>query len=384
MSCEMSDSDKVKAFVEDARHSGIQVLPPDVRHSRWEFEPEPRANSIRYGMGAIKGTGFKAIESLEGARATMMEEDKSLGLHSITGSVDPSEVGRITWEALVKAGAFDWTSHDRGVLLAALDGALADGARAAADRRSGQGSLFGAGEEPAPAAEETPSAGGVFDPSRTLSTAERLQLEYEVLGFYLTGHPLEERAGLVSLLSSAPSTGLALLPGGSEARIAGLVTGLSENLVRTGRLAGQKMARFRLEDLAGSVSVVCFPRTWEEVRSKVIDGAILLVTGKLEEDRDEPGILCNEVCTLSEALSRFSGAVSISITPADRDQLLRVKEVLAAHRGSRPLYLSVTGTDGVTRRVRASKEMGVTISEELAEGLVGLLGKERVGLVSVG
>ena len=383
LSCEMSNSDTVKAFVEDARHSNIEVLPPDVRHSCWEFEPE--GNAIRFGMGAIKGTGHKAIEALESARAELLQEDKSLGLHLLASSVDPSEVGRTTWEAMIKAGAFDWSGLDRGVVLHELEGALADGARAAADRRAGQGSLFGVAEEsPAPGAPDPQSAGDPPDSAHVLTEQERLRAEFEVLGFYLTGHPLEERAGLVSLLSSAPTTELAQRIGAGEVRIAGLVTGLSENLVKSGRLAGQKMARFRIEDLSGSVGVVCFPRTWEECRDKIEDGAILVLTGKLEEDRDEPGILCDSVATLSDALTRFVGALSLSIEPDHRDLLPRIKGTLAKHRGARPVYLMVTGNDGVSRRVRAGGELGVTISEELAEDLVGLLGKERVGLVKVG
>jgi DNA polymerase III subunit alpha len=376
-SCEMGDSDKVKDFLDDCKKASIPVLPPDIGHSYWEFEPE--GESIRFGFGAMKGTGQKAMENLVETRKGLEEKGMPLTLHALCAKADPSKIGKIAWESVIKAGSFDPYDLNRGYLLHELEGAMADGTRAAADRKNGQASFLDAFAEvdpPTPAKEDgEPSHEHDFD------KAETLQVEFEVLGYYLSGHPLEERAGLVSLLSSSRTSDLADQPGGNEVRIAGLILGLSELIVKTGRMAGRKMARFRLEDLHGSVNVVCFPRTYEECKELIADGQVVLCRGKLEEDSEEPGMLLDEIMSLPAALSRFSGGLIVNLAPEDEGLLARLQEISKGHKGDRPLFLQVTGSDGRTRRIRASREQGIAISEGLANDLVDLLGRERVGLV---
>ena len=176
---------------------------------------------------------------------------------------------------------------------------------------------FGGAEEVAP---DAPKNDGI-DQRHDLPKAEVLALEHEVLGFYLSGHPLEERAGLVSLLSSCPIRNLDKLSqnGGGEVRIAGLVLQKAELVVKSDEDGiNAKMCRFRLEDLSGSVSVTCFPRTYADARDIIEDGAVLLVKGKLEEGSDEPAILLDDVFSLSDALSRFRGGLGLRVEPSHR------------------------------------------------------------------
>ncbi|MFT4539136.1 MAG: DNA polymerase-3 subunit alpha [Planctomycetota bacterium] len=377
MSCEMQDSGKVKDFVDESRRTGIPIFGPSIGRSIWEFEPEDAG--IRFGLGAIKGTGSKAIENLVEARKPMLEEGEALDLHAMCSAADPSAIGKTCWEALIKAGSFDEGGHNRGSVLAALEGAMADGSTAAADRRSGQGSffdVFGAADEAKP--EEKPAD---YDERDALDTADTLRVEYEVLGFYLSGHPLEERAGLVSLLSSARTSHLNQLPGGAEVRIAGLISSYAEMIVKSGRMAGKKMARFRLEDLSGGVNVTVFPRTFEEIRGGLEDGAIVLASGKLEDDADEPAMILNQVTDLDGALSNFSGGLQVNLTSEDRGLMEQLQDTLQQHKGTNPLFLQVQGGDGHTRRIRAHKKHGVEISSKLATELCELLGQDRVGLV---
>jgi len=378
LSCEMNDSDKVRDFVDDARRAGIKILLPDIRHSQWEFVPED--DGIRFGFGAIKGTGEKAIEALHRARARLSAEGTPLTLHALTEAVDPTEVGRLNWEALIKAGAFENSGHNRGAVLAALDAALSDGARAARDRKSGQASLFGAAPE-ASVASAAPGDG--IDASKAFTRADTLQAEFETLGFYLSGHPLEERAGLLALLSTTRFEQLPELAGGSEVTLAGLILSKTENVVKTGKLAGRKMCRFRLEDLRGSVGVTCFPRTYEENKAKIEDGNVVVVRAKLEQDAEEPALLLDEVFTVEEALNRFQGGVLIEIGLHDGERLPRLRELLARFKGRSPLYLAVEGADGRTRRVRAGNELSVAVSSDLAREVEALLGRGRLRLARV-
>jgi DNA polymerase-3 subunit alpha len=252
---------------------------------------------------------------------------------------------------------------------------MVEGARNANDRRVGQASLFGA-------AEETSAAlGDGIDPARAFGRADRLKAEYEVLGFYLSGHPLEERAGMLALLSSTNTRALQELPGGSEVTLGGLVVALRESTTRTGK----KMARFRLEDLHGGVNVTCFPRTLERYRSLLVEDAFLICRGKLEERNAEDagasvGLLLDEVLQLEEALQSFRGGLIIHLRACDDVLLPQVSELVRSHKGSSRLFFEIEGADGRLRRVRSSERHSVRISTELARGLESILGPGRAKL----
>ncbi len=378
LSCEMSNSAKVREFVEDAKKSGVEILAPSIERSVWEFEPEAR--SVRYGFGAIKGTGQKAVEALVSARAKLQAKQQAPTLHSLCAQVDTNEVGKVCWEALIKAGAFDPYGHNRGSLMAALANAQSEGARFAADRRAGQASMFGA-EEPA-AAQVTTSSPGI-DPAKAWAKADTLRAEQEVLGFYLSGHPLEERAGLLSLLATGRVCDLAGLKGGAEVTAAGMVVSLAETTVKSGKWEGKKMARLRLEDLTGSVGVTCFPRTWEEQKARLAEGAVIVISAKLEEKGEEPALLLENVWSVEEAIGRFQGAVVVSLTPEDDGLLERLSALVERHKGKNQLYLQVEGGDGHVRRVRAGSQHKVAVSEGFAKELESLLGPGRTRLARI-
>jgi len=374
MSCEMHDSDKIKGFIDDAKKSEIEVLPPDLRLSGWEFIPCAE-KQIRFGLGAIKGTGQKAVEIILQAR----DADPELqSLHELCSAVDPSEVNRTTWEALIKAGCFDFTGHNRGAVLHGLDTALTEGARAASDRKSGQGSLFGAAE----VVEE--SSGDGIDDRYAHDDRETLRAEYEVLGFYLSGHPLEERAGLFKILSTTTTKDLQELPGGSQITIAGLILQLKEAITKK----GHKMARFRLEDLEGGVDVTVFPRTYEESKQWLADDTLVVCRGKLEEKLEDegttqPALILDAAMPIETALEDFDGALLIRLGPEDTDHLSGLNQILTQHPGARQVYFEVQGADGYLRRVRAGSERRVHINAQLANGVGALLGDGKVRLARI-
>ncbi len=372
MSCEMHDSDKIRAFLEDCKRSRVRVLPPDTRRSTWEFEPE--GEHIRFGFGAIKGTGQKAIEHLVSARG---EPGTELDLFGLCAQSDPSQITKVTWEALVRAGSFDWTGHNRGSLVAALETAMADGARAAADRRSGQASMFDVFEEPASAGPAVPAS---VPAEAAWGEAETLRAEREVLGFYLSGHPLEENAALLSLISSTSTPRIAELASGTEVLLAGLVVGLSLVTVKNGNYAGQKMARFQLEDLEGSIAVTCFPRTYEMVRERLTDDAIIVAQAKVEDRGEQPALILEDVLSLDSAISRFRGGLVVQLTPAHTDQLETLAQMVKRFQGPNPLFFEVEGLDGLVRRVRCGRDQGVRLEPELLQGVQGLLGPGHLRL----
>ena len=379
-SCEMGDSDKVKNFLDDSKRANVEILPPTITESVWDFEPEGEA-AIRFGLGAIKGMGQRAAEAIIEARNRMLAEGEEITLHSLTGEVDPAQTGKLAWEAVTKAGCFDITGHNRGAVLAALEGALSDASVAAESRRTGQMSMFGMFGESEEAAGPAVGTKDGIDDSKALNNMDTLGLEYEVLGFYLTGHPLQEKSGMVGLLSSSPIPQFAQLEGGTEVRVAGLVLQKAELVVKSGRMAGQKMCRFRLEDLHGSISATVFPRTYEECRDAISDGEVILCIAKIEDSGDEPALIVDRILPLASALELFQGGISLQLDPRDAHHLQHVADVVQRYPGDRPLFLMVTGDDGRVRRVRAKR--GVAISEALAQEMIERLGQGRVGLVRI-
>ncbi|MBI5431353.1 MAG: DNA polymerase III subunit alpha [Planctomycetes bacterium] len=378
MSCEMSSTDKVKAFWDDARRAKVEIHGPDLRFSGWTFECE--GEGVRYGLGAIKGTGERAIENLLAARDALQKERLPIGMHELCARADSSEVPRLCWEALIKAGALDFGGVNRGMLVHQLDSALAEGSRLAADRKAGQGSLFGGPAEPEPTKHEH---GGPNDDAHAWTRAETLRAEREALGFYVSGHPLEERAGLFALLSTVRTSELATRSGGSELTIAGLVVGFTELIVKSGSLAGRKMARFRLEDLEGSVAVTVFPRTLEAQQGRLAEDTVIVARAKLEEHSEEPALILEEALSIDEALKRFDGGLVVELEPTDRERLAELKSAFASSPGKSPVWFLVNGDDGYLRRVRASKDHAVTITPDLAEKVHGLIGRGRLRLARI-
>jgi DNA polymerase-3 subunit alpha len=162
-----------------------------------------------------------------------------------------------------------------------------------------------------------------------------------------------------------------------------MIQSKAEAVVRSGSLAGRRMCRFRLEDLSGSVGVTCFPRTYEEQRTRLEDGAVVVARARVEEGAEEPALLLEELWTVEEALARFQGCALIAVAPEDEPRLDGLRELVARHKGRAPLYLQVAGQDGLTRRVRAGGDCRVAISDAFAREVEELLGRGKLRLARI-
>ncbi|MCH2106224.1 MAG: OB-fold nucleic acid binding domain-containing protein, partial [Planctomycetes bacterium] len=181
------------------------------------------------------------------------------------------------------------------------------------------------------------------------------------------------------LLSTVTSKNANEAPG-AEVTVAGMIREMDERVVQGGKNMGKKMARFRLEDLHGSIPVTCFPRTYAECRDELGDGEIVVLRGRMERDAEDPNLLLDEVMTLEEALQRFDGGLVIPVTPADSELLPRLQEIFQRHPGRQRVYLQVQGNDGTSRRIRAGSQCRISISEPFAREVDELIGRGRVSL----
>ncbi|MBL8692956.1 MAG: DNA polymerase III subunit alpha [Planctomycetes bacterium] len=385
MTCEANDTDKVKEFVDDARKSGVKVLGPDLTRSVREFDTEAQADgsyAIRYGLAAIKGLGTRAADALVDARR---RQGKFKSFSHVAESVEGGQLNRAAMEALIAAGAFDWTQIERGRLSQQLDAVLAEAAAAQADRRAGQKSLFGAADDEGSAAATAPKGPRPLGPlpgNPVWTVQERLAREKTALGFYLSGHPMERLDSLLRGMGVKPLGSLSELAPDSPVLVAGTVSALKEARVKQGQMAGQKMARFHLEDLSGSVAVVVFPRTYAEVGELLAtDGAVVSIRGKVDRRTEEPAIVAEKVEHAEKALAAFDGAVAIRLHAIEMGRLPDLLRMAREIPGPTLVLLDVEEEDGYVTRMRLSESFRVAPGESLARMVAAILGPGRLNLV---
>jgi DNA polymerase-3 subunit alpha len=336
LTVESGNHDKLARYIAHARAQGIEVLPPDVNESARDFTVV--AGGLRFGLAGIKNVGEGAIEAILEARSG--EPGRFRDVFDFAQRVDGRRVNRRVVESLVKGGAFDSLHPDRAAVWASLDTALERGAAAQRDREIGQASLFGGSAGPA--------AGAVprLAEAAPWTDRERLGYEKELLGFYVTGHPLAAVAPELARFVDVRA-GNAAERDGREVRAGGLVTALRETRTRR----GDTMAFGTLEDLEGSFDLVIFAEPYGRLRA-LLRRALepepgqpplpLLVSGKLEAG-DPPKLLVRDAVTIEEAEARFANRLRIEVlaSEASRDRLLALREALGQHPGDCPVLLTV-------------------------------------------
>jgi DNA polymerase III subunit alpha len=295
MTVEMDDTDKLKLLVDDAKAMGLYFEPPNVNTGGYAFEPVNRG-LIRYGLGAIKGTGQGAINAI-------LQERKAHGayksLFDFCNRIDLTRVNKRVVEALVKAGAFDTLGHDRATLLATVERAMSHANSAAA--AVGQGGLFDSSdtlEEVSPEMSTAPA----------WSLRETLSFEKQAIGFYLSGHLFDEVAEEMLRLTSkrigtlADSKELVL--------VAGVVTS-----VRFQKGMRGAMAILMLDDKSGAIEAVAYSELLDAKRHLFKEDELLVVRGKVQFDRFNNGLrLGIEDCYgLNEARKRFGKSITLSL-----------------------------------------------------------------------
>ncbi|MDX1676012.1 MAG: hypothetical protein R3314_14555, partial [Longimicrobiales bacterium] len=370
---------------EMARHvpghdDGIQVLPPDVNESGWKFTPVGDT-TIRFGMGACRGVGEGAVRSILDARA---EGGAFESLFDLATRVDLKAVGKRALEALIAAGACDSFGH-RSQLMAGLEQAVGEAQLRQADAESGQGSLFDVGGE-APV-REAPSLPDVPQ----WPEAERLAREKEVLGFFISGHPLEKFSDEMALFGGVTS---ATLPEHRDRNVElpCVVTAVSRQISKRN---GQEWGRITVEDFHGTATVLAFGEVWERHRDVLEQDAAVLVRGQVsgrDRDEEDPPIFLDEAMPL--AAVREAGSIGLEIRLSRGEPVERIAAataVLKGNPGPAPFYVtldngSVHGGNGSgggrsgTRRFR-SRSLTVQPSPDLMSELKELFGSDRVRLV---
>jgi DNA polymerase-3 subunit alpha len=375
LSSEIGSTDKVVQYIGEARELGLEVLPPDVSESGFKFTVTGDRR-IRFGLGAVRNVGRGAIESIIQARRAAPFED----LTDFAQRVDLRLCNKRVVESLIAAGAMDaWGGH-RGQLIAALDEALREAQLLQQEQEAGQASLFGdaPGSAPPPARPGLPQI-------PAWSEQERLAREKEVLGFFISGHPLERFRAEAEVFGSRTT---ATLGEWSEHQVtlAAVITQVKRQISKK---TGKEYARLIVEDFHGTAEAIVFPEAWAKLNQTIKeDLAVLLTGGYSARDRGEeraPFVI--ESARPLEEL-KASGALGVALrwklpeAPAP-EALQQVVAICSRHPGPAPLYIE--WSDGNGERLRArSRRLRVSPDEELVTGLRQLLGPDAVAFVKAG
>jgi len=361
LSSDMDNTDSVKIFYEDTVANGVRVLGPDINASNYRFEPVDRS-TIRYGLGAVKGTGEQAVNVILKAREI---GGPFTDLFDFCRRCDKRLVNRRTIEALIKAGAFDCIDGHRHRLLASV-GVAMDFAEQA-ERNSMQTSLFDLGpaaDEHAPQCLPVPPWG----------EREQLMQEKTALGFFFSGHPYNARKQELSHFVRRPLKQLE--PSREPTLLAGIVVGVRTQMTRRG-----KMLLVQIDDGTAMVEVSVFNELFEAERAKIVTDEVLVVEGRVNHDEFSGGnrVTAEKLMTIGEARARFA-----------RHLLLRLNGGSDAHKLKSLLAPFAPGQAQVRVNYRNAKAeceivlgdaVRVRLDDALLDALNGWLQSENVEIV---
>ncbi|MFC5993346.1 DNA polymerase III subunit alpha [Pseudonocardia hispaniensis] len=369
------DKDKAAVYLAECRRMGIVVLPPDVNDSVRNFAPV--GDSIRFGLGGIRNVGANVVDAIVAARK---EKGAFTDFSDFLRKVDAVVCNKKVVESLIKAGAFDSLGHSRkGLLLVhsdAIDAVMSTKRAASMGQFDLFGSMDGTGGQEA-------DLGGIFDvkvPDEEWDAKHRLAVEREMLGLYVSGHPLHGVEQVLAAKSDTPIQNIldGTVGDGAQVTVGGILAGVNRRVNRN----GEPWASAQIEDLAGGIEVLFFPRCYQVVGVDVAEDAIVLVKARVSKREDRVSLIANDLAVpdLSAAGEENSTplAVSLAATRCTPPVVAKLKDVLTSHPGPRPVHLSlINGTR--TTVLRLDDGLRVTASSALMGDLKALLGPGCLG-----
>ncbi|HIF05455.1 MAG TPA: hypothetical protein EYQ64_00450 [Gemmatimonadetes bacterium] len=384
LSAVVSSTDDVVKYIGECRElprylpkldDGIQVLAPDVNESGWKFTAVGETH-IRFGLGAIRGVGSTAVKSILKAR----EADGSFtAMFEFLERVDLRALNKRAVEALITAGALDSFGY-RSQLLAGLDTAYSEISARKAEEAAGQVSLFGSGDEDLERKDPgLPNVPRWPEP-------ERLKREKEALGFFISGHPLDQFAEVVRAFDHANTANLKDNLG-RPLDLACVVTKVTRQISRRDN---SEWGKITIEDFHGTATVLAFKDTWQKHKETLQQDAVVLISGKVsgrERDEEDPPIFLDDALLLEGIPNSGQLALQIELpmgAELDDDVFSRAKEVLVAHPGTAPVELRLGSDNGIAAPVLRSRTLKADASRDTIEALQEMFGKARVRLVRVG
>jgi len=372
LTAEIGNQDKLTFYLNECRDMGINILPPDVNSSRHAFTPD--GASIRFGLTAIKNVGEAAIQSVEAARARLGRFDS---IFQFCENVDLRLLNKRVIESLIKAGAFDSLGARRAQMMAVLDRAMELGTRKQREAESGQHGLFIGESSPLPPPTE------VLPNVPDWSEVERLAGEKEVLGFYVTGHPLEKYRARIASLTRHDSSSLTEIAHDAQVTLAGILTSLRVRPSKKGDLWASGV----LEDLRGTVELLVFPQALQQLQGVLKPEATLVIKGRVRHEENAPlKVVVSEARPLDAASNGAKPELVIRLNLEEGNGgssahlVEQLESLLARHPGSNPVIFELTSPGDFRARLRPRRPAAVNADPELLARLKELCGEAAVSL----
>ena len=360
-------------IMNECNETNIKVSHPDINESSINFTVVE--DSIRFGLLAVKNVGEQAVQEIISARE---EKGKFLSMIDFLERIGSRKVTKKVIESLIKCGAFDCLDKNRAYLINVLE----KGINSRYGKKEGQIALF-----TAPLREKSDENYKVQE----WSQSEILQFEKELLGFYLTGHPLTKYGEALKKCTSGDTVALSKLNGSKTVKIAGVISNIKKRFTKK---EGKRMAIFTLEDLKGSVEVLLFPDAFEKEKNNIVNGAEVIVVGKAEANGDSSKIIASSLKLISEVINKLQSGpqlsqpaklkqamhIYIDESQATEDVLGNLKNILRISRGDSKVYFHILKGSEETVLL-AGYYIKVNPDKLLLDKIEEILGKGKVSVV---
>jgi DNA polymerase-3 subunit alpha len=370
MSSEISQSDRIQLYMEEARRLGIKVLPPDINHSYADFSPAD-AKTIAFGMEAIKNVGKKPIKSIATARK---RDGKFTTIFDFVERIDLRLVNRKVLESLVQAGAMDSLKGSRAQNFRAIEAAIDFGGKIQQSAKDkDQTSMFDGGE----AQSETTIVYPDLPDIEPWDKSEMLKREFDLLGFYLTDHPLEEFREELATYSNFKAADLDKQKVGDIVKTGGLITAI-KRIVRDNR---KDIAFMTIESFAGSYEVTVYSEVIEKAGNVLVEGKPVFIIAKIQSYKDQNRIIAEQVFPLDQVHLRLSGGIRLELDSNKLNSLIirEINTIFDVHRKTNglPVFIHIKTAAGNILKLKP-RNTQIHPNEGFVSGLNAAIGSENV------
>jgi DNA polymerase-3 subunit alpha len=383
LSCEMEDTERINEHVDDARRMNLKLYPPDINRSDTEFSVVGD-KELSFGLSAIKGLGTPVVKAIAVERKA---RGPFKNIFDLAERLDSKTLSKGALEILIKAGALDSFKASRSQHLAVVERAIQGSASKQRDRLSGQKSLFGDEEEKPTKPGEAPAT-FVLPEVPELTHSQILAFEKEVIGFYLTSHPLSEHSTKLAAYASHTNKALVALEDRAEVMVGGMIGAIKKAQTKKPSKNGhQKYVNFDLEDVTGIMRCIMWPEDFARQGELVKSEEIVFVRGRIDKKNREPNLVVSEIITLEAADKKFTEKVIIRFqkgmhTEAD---FVQARGILCNYPGKCDVLLVVESFDDTNPEKKfkfpISSDLRVSADAEMERQLSQLLGKQNVRFI---
>ncbi len=367
LNSEKNNTDKIVEYVKESKAMGITIVPPDINNSFKEFHVVD-SKTIQFGLLAIKNVGSTAIDSIVDKRKSGPYKN----IYELCERIDLRLANKKVIESLIKCGAVDCLGVFRSQMMAVSDRALEQGSKTQKEKAQGQVSFFNLGAEMGGFTKKMDD----FPDIKEWHKPQILSFEKEILGFYISGHPLEHYEIEIKKFTDFSTKSLRTAIDGEGVRLVGLIEHVK--LTNT-RKKNERMAIIKIGDMEGEVEVVIFPSTYATLASYLTEGEVVFINGTVNIRQDTPTIIANDMRRIQDVYSAIK-AITLDLSKVEKQNFMDLKRRLLTFPGKVPVYLQMSTKSNKSVQIRVGEDLCVTPNENLMNEVKKLVGQEGLSV----